>query len=196
MTKPRLFIIETLRLSDEREDLFEGGHLSKILRLSGSRSRYMYLRTKRELEEAIDLFEDSDYRYLHISCHGGKSGIDLTFDDLSFEELGQMLKPCLDGKRVFFSSCSVMNDRCAQSLLPGSGCYSVIGPSRNIAFDRATVFWSGFYHLLLRDKATSIKHDDLNETVSRLQSVFGVHMRYYRASKTVDRGFVRVQLKV
>jgi len=196
MTKPRLFIIESLRLADEREDLFEGGHLSKILRLSGSRARYMYLRTKRELEEAIDLFEDSDYRYLHISCHGGKSGIELTFDDLSFAELGEMLRPSLSGKRVFFSSCSVMNAPCAQSLLPGSGCYSVVGPSRTINFDRATAFWSAFYHLLLRDEATSIKHDDLNETVSRLQSLFGVHMRYYRASKSADSGFVQVKLEV
>lgn len=88
MTKPRLFIIELLRLDDEGDDLFEGCHLWKIPGPSDSHARYMYLRTRREFEEAIDLFDDSDYRYLHISCYGGKSGIELTFDDLSFGELG------------------------------------------------------------------------------------------------------------
>jgi len=113
VTQPRLFIIESLTLKDEKADRFEGGHLSKIMTLSGSKPECMYLRTKKELEEAIDLFEDSDFRYLHISCHGDRTGIDHTVDSLTHEDLGKMLAPVLSGKRVFFSSCSVMTDRCA-----------------------------------------------------------------------------------
>lgn len=193
MTQPRLFIIESLTLEDEKADRFEGGHLSKILTLSGSKPEYMYLRTRKELEEAIDLFEDSDFRYLHISCHGNRTGIDLTFDSLAFEELGKMLAPVLPGKRVFFSSCSVMTDRCAQALLPQTGCYSVVGPSSDINFDRATVFWSAFYHLMLRDEARSIQHAKLQNATSQLKTLFGVQMRYYRSSKATP-GFKRIDL--
>ena len=56
-TLPRVFIIESLGFSDEKEDRFEGGILSRMLRLSGSEPEYMYLRTRRELEKAVALFE-------------------------------------------------------------------------------------------------------------------------------------------
>lgn len=76
-----------------------------MLRLSGLEPEYMYLRTRRELEKAVALFEKSRFRYLHISCHGNRHGIALTLDNLSFDELGEILAPALKGRRVFFSSC-------------------------------------------------------------------------------------------
>lgn len=194
MTLPRVFIIESLELEDEDADRFEGGHLSKMLALSGVGTKYMYLRTERELEEAIDRFEDSEFRYLHFSCHGNKSGIATTFDSLTFEDLGERLRPVLARKRVFFSSCSVMNDRCATALLKRSGCYSVVGPSRSIGFDRSAAFWCALYHLLLRDEATKIKHGDLQRTVGQLRTLFGVQMRYYHSSRSNAKGFVNVNL--
>lgn len=193
-TKPQLFIIESLRFEDEKENLFEGKVLSQMLRLSGSEPRYIYLRTKQELEEVIDQFKDSNFRYLHFSCHGNSKGISLTLDNMSFEELSEMLAPCLEKKRVFFSSCKVMNETLASVLLKKTGCYSVIGPSKNINFDRATAFWSSFYHLMLRDEAKSMKRDKLQEYTSSLQQLFDVHMRYFAISKSEKNGFTEVHL--
>jgi hypothetical protein len=43
-SKPHVFIVESLRFTDENDDLFEGKLISRILALSGSPSRYVYLR--------------------------------------------------------------------------------------------------------------------------------------------------------
>src|SRR5260370_9447917 len=109
-TKPRVFIIESLNFSDEEHDLFEGKIISPMLALRGCLSKYVYLRTKRELEEVMGQFEKSAYRYLHFSCHGNKNGIVLALDEMPFDRLGEMLAPRLKNKRVFFSSCEVMNE--------------------------------------------------------------------------------------
>jgi len=193
-TEPRVFIVESLRFSDEKDDLFEGKVLSRILKLSGSKTEYVYLRTKRELKKIIDRFKDSGYRYLHFSCHGNKSGIDLTLDNLSFAELGEMLASCLDKRRVFFSSCEVMNEKLAEALLRDTGCYSVIGPSKSINFDRAAIYWASFYHLMLRDEAKSMKWKRLKKHTATLQNLFGVHMRYFSTSKSAKNGFKEVPL--
>ena len=110
-TKPELFIIESLDLEDEDAGRQEGEILSRMLRLAGkSGTRYYYIRTKRELEEMIDLFDESDYRYLHISCHANTRGMATTFDNISFAELGEMLAPCLEGRRVFVSACQMAHE--------------------------------------------------------------------------------------
>jgi hypothetical protein len=191
---PRVFIIESLALADERADRFEGGLLSRMLQLSGSHPEYMYLRTRREFETALALFEESRFRYLHISCHGRKNGIDLTLDSLDFAELRELLTPVLNRKRLFFSSCSVMNQKCATALFADSGCLSLLGPSKSIYFDRAAIFWSAFYHLMLRDEARSMKRNHLQRATAMLQHLFGVHMRYFTAVASARRGFRRVTL--
>lgn len=193
-TTPRVFIVESLRFSDEKNDLFEGKVLSQILKLSRSSTEYVYLRTKKELEKVIDRFKNSGYRYLHFSCHGNRSGIGLTLDNLSFAELGEMLAPCLDKRRVFFSSCEVMNEKLAEALLKDNSCYSVIGPSKSINFDRAAIYWASFYHLMLRDEAKSMKRERLKERTATLQKLFGVHMRYFSTSRSAENGFREVPL--
>lgn len=194
-TEPRVFIIESLGRKEEKANEFEGEVLSRTLRLSSSRAEYIYLRTAKELGEAIDEFETSRCRYLHFSCHGNQKGISLTFDHLTFAQLAETLDGALENKRVFFSSCSVMNDACARTLLPETGCLSLIGPSHDIDFDRAAVFWAAFYHLMLRDDARAMKRAQLEETTASLTTLFDVRMRYYTASKSSPMGFKKVPIK-
>ena len=66
MTKPNVFIIESLDFDDEKNNMYEGKVLSQILELNGIESEYYYIRTKQELDEIVDKFEDSGYRYLHL----------------------------------------------------------------------------------------------------------------------------------
>lgn len=75
-TRPEVFIIESLEFEDESEDRFEGKMLSHALRLSGKEPIYFYIRTRRELDEVLDFFEDSSYRYLHLSCHGSANSME------------------------------------------------------------------------------------------------------------------------
>lgn len=105
-----------------------------------------------------------------------------------------MLGPCLENRRVFFSSCEVMQEGLASALISNTGCYSVVGPYKNINFDRAAAYWSAFYHIMLRDDAKSIKRIDLQKRTSALQKIFGVQMRYFAKSSKEKNGFIKVDL--
>ena len=105
-----------------------------------------------------------------------------------------MLSPVLKSRRIFFSSCEVMNMKLANALLKNTGCYSVIGPSKSINFDRAAIFWASFYHLMLRDNGRSMKRRKLQEITSDLQRLFGVSMRYFATSDKKASGFCEVNL--
>jgi hypothetical protein len=150
-TVPELFIIESLRLDDEEQGSQEGEILARMLRLSGKeKTKYFYIRTERELDEIIDLFDESRYRYLHISCHADRKGMATTFDNISHVELGRKLESCLEGRRVFVSACEMANETLAGALLKKTGCYSLIGPAKEIGFDDAAAFWISFYHLMFK----------------------------------------------
>lgn len=119
-TTPRLFIIESLRICDEEHDRFEGRILKQILRLSDKESIYYYIRTRRELVRIAELFAKSGFRYLHISCHGGPNSMETTFDSITFAEVGKILRPHLNGRRVFISACEMANAQLAAQLIKGS----------------------------------------------------------------------------
>jgi len=189
-TIPELFIIESLTLDDEAHDRQEGEILSRMLRLAGkTKTKYFYIRTKRELEEIIDLFDESGYRYLHLSCHANDTEMSTTFDDVSFKQLGEMLGPCLENRRVFVSACKMANSKLAKQLLPGSGCYSLIGPARAINFDDAAAFWVSFYHLMFRANERGMGRKDLQWCITELAALYGEPINYFAASKSVKQGF-------
>ena len=82
-----LFIIESLRFSDEEDSFFEGKLLTDILRMSRQiEVEYLYIRTRKELKIALKRFHNSNKRYLHISCHGNPDELGLTLDDVPFAE--------------------------------------------------------------------------------------------------------------
>ncbi len=90
---PNVFIMESLTLANEREELFEGKFLSQILNLAGKKPIYYYIRTCAELEEILREFDKSDYRYLHFSCHGSKSSLFTTLEDIPFPKFGYCRAP-------------------------------------------------------------------------------------------------------
>jgi hypothetical protein len=126
-TYPQLFIIESLNFENENDGHLEGGILRDILRLSSRGADYMYIRTSRELAVALEHFQDSGKRYLHLSCHGNDHTISLTLDHLSFTEFGNLVKPYVERRRLFVSACEVVNPGLAAAVLPDSDCYSLVG---------------------------------------------------------------------
>ena len=134
MSTPDVFIVESLTFKDEREELFEGRILSDILRLIGKNPIYYYVRTRKELRVVLNRFGKSQYRFLHLSCHGDEESISTTLDkDIEFYDLSTILNPHLRSRRLFISSCDVVNDQLAQTVMP-SGCISVAGlPTKSVS---------------------------------------------------------------
>lgn len=195
-TKPEVFIIESLRLEDERARRQEGDIISRMLHLAGkTETQYFYIRTKRELDEIIDLFDESGFRYLHISCHADLHGMATTFDDISYTELGQMLNPCLAGRRIFVSACEMATENLAAETLNGTGCHSLIGPKETINFDDAAAFWVSFYHLMFKANDLKMNRSGLQDRINKLSAIFNEPINYFASSKSSKRGYKQVKAR-
>ncbi len=195
-TVPEVFIIESLSIDDEESRRQEGEILSRMLHLSGkSKTKYFYIRTKRELGKMIEMFDETGYRYLHISCHASRTSMATTFDSVSYTKLSEMLNSCLDGRRVFVSACEMANEELAANLLPETGCHSLIGPRRDIAFADAAAFWVAFYHLMFKANDRGMKRVDLRRFITELSGLYGEPINYFVPYKGANRGFRRIRDK-
>jgi hypothetical protein len=183
-TKPEVFVIESLRFQDENRDRFEGKMITHILNLHEKRSQYFYIRTKKELKAVLKKFGESAYRYLHLSCHGNSIEMATTLDLVKFAELGSMLNPYLEKRRVFVSACEMVNDTLAKTIIPDTGCYSIIGPCKPIAFSDAAIFWSALYHLMFRCDDTAMKRVDLLRYIDSISKLLQVDISYFSASRS------------
>lgn len=192
-THPYVFIIESLDSEDERNGDFEGEIISSILRMAKIEHKYYYIRTRREFEYFIDEFVESNYRYLHISCHGNANEISTTLDRISFQELGNILGDKLDRKRLFLSSCLSTNKSLAENILSNSDCFSIIGPNEEIDMDNAAIFWSSFYQKMFKDNDRFMKNDKVKEAIKSLKDFFTVSISYFASTKTA-KGWKEVNL--
>jgi len=93
MSKPELFIIESLELNDEKKGYFEDKIWSGMLNLSEKKCIYYYIRTRTELIEILDEFYMTDYRYLQLSCHASRRKMATTFDSIFSAILGRYFHP-------------------------------------------------------------------------------------------------------
>jgi hypothetical protein len=193
-SSPDVFIIESLNFEDEEAARGEGTFLAHILKLAGRQHKYFYIRTRAELEEVLDRFDDSGFRYLHISCHADPKGIALTLDHLSLSELGRILRPHLDNRRVFFSACELATKQLAGQLIRGTDCYSVIAPCQAIGFDEAALFWASLYHLMFKSDKLVMKRQDLTRNLRALSELFDVRVRYFSSDAATTQGFREITL--
>ncbi|WP_374468107.1 hypothetical protein [Phenylobacterium sp.] len=188
-TNPEVFIVESLDFEDEAKGRHEGEILARMLKLMGkTQTTYFYIRTRAELEEIIDKFDESGARYLHLSCHANKTSMATTLDSVPFEQLGEMLGPCLNGRRIFLSACEMANARLAKALFPGTGLHSIVGPARKIYFDDSAAFWVAFYHLMFKADDARMQHSQLERLVGDLERLFGERFNYYRKTDNA-RGY-------
>lgn len=187
--KANVFIIESLKLQDEKGERFEGRFLSQILHLGGKDTLYYYIRTKRELERILRMFAKSNYRYLHLSCHGSTTSLLTTLDEITFEELGQICQPYLDNKRLFVSACEAVNGKLAAELFSNSGCISIIGPNKDIFFDDAAIAWATFYHMVFKENPRRMTERVILRALKIIKDAYGVKMRYYAKDDKSTSGF-------
>ncbi len=194
MTKSEVFIIESLTFDNEKEGVFEGKIISDILHLSDKSSIYYYIRTKSEFEEVLNLFWESNYRYLHISCHGNRKMMFTTLDEIPFDEMATILEPVLEDRRLFLSACSMTNENLAKAIIPASDCYSIIGPAKDVHFNDAAILWSSFYHLMFKDNAAAMKRSKILENAKSVAKMFKIPLNYYSKSKSQKSGFKHTKI--
>jgi hypothetical protein len=178
-----LFIIESLRFEDEAEQRFEGRILRDIFQLSGHDVEYLYIRTRRELQEALRRFHASRKRYLHISCHGSNAFLQLTLDKVPFRCFAEDASVYLKGRRLFVSACAVVSKQFA-SVLPQMECLSLIGPRANIAFDDAVIIWATFYHLMFRHDQKKMMKREIRSALTSVCQLLPVEFGFYRLTKS------------
>ena len=185
-TNPNLFIIESMSRSEEQAGTLEGKLLSEVLNFSGVRTEYRHVRTRPDFENALDEFEDSNMRYLHISCHGDAGNVALTLENLTYQEFSDDLQGRLQGKRLFLSACEVVNLRMARLILPASECYSIVGPSYRPHLGDSAVMWSLFYHLMFRDpESFEMKRGKVSWALRRVKKALEETFDYYKVSNGV-----------
>ena len=186
-TEAKVFIVESLNFDDEQRNRFEGRFLSQILHLGEKESAYCYVQTKQEFSKSLRLFQESQYRYLHLSCHGNNSSISTTLDLIPFTEFGKLVRPYMRGKRLFLSVCSAANENLAENIIPLSGCLSVVGPARGIPFNDAAVVWASFYHLMFKEDSGKMGRADMTTTLKKVATTSRVPLNYYSVSE--EHGF-------
>jgi hypothetical protein len=81
----------------------------------------------------------------------------------------------------------------AKELLTDSGCYSLIGPKKSIAFDNAAAFWVSFYHLMFKANELKMTRENLQRRITELSTLYDEPINYFAASKQCKRGFRRVR---
>lgn len=189
-TKPEVFVIESLDPDDEGNGRFEGSIISRMLRLHGKEPKYRYVRTKKDFKKAIEQFGQSQYRYLHISAHADEDGICTTnLDEINYDEMSKVLKPHLDGRRLFLSACSMVHEDMAKEIILNSGCYSVVGPTEDIYFSDAAIVWSSIYHLMFSKDSNKMSRKVLKENLTKVCKLFEVQLGYFSKSNKMKRGY-------
>lgn len=172
-TLPELFIIESMHDDDEDAGFFEGVRLAQILRLAGRKPKYFYVQDERELELLIPVFRQSNYRYLHFSCHGDNLGFDLTNGSISFDTFATIFEGALDVRRLFVSACEAGQKNLVQALHQKTrGIQSVTAPKVKIDYDHAAAIWAAFYLSLLEKTEGACSHWDITSRISLLMKLF------------------------
>lgn len=174
-----VFIIESMDMENESNGKLDGYALKTILELCDIPSTYYYIRTKLEFENVIQEFEKSNFRFLHIACHGNNEELALTFETIDFSELDILLGGILYHKRLFLSACQVAVFELAEYFIPKYHCYSVIGTPDDLDYDKAAIFWSSFYYLMYSNDKNKMVQVDILPTLINVSLLFKITLNYF-----------------
>lgn len=186
-----VYIVECLRAGDFND----GKVLHQILELMGMVSVYQNAKTIEDFRSFIEDFKTSQFRYLHISCHADKKGLEIDGEDFSNEALQDLLKGGLKNKRVFMSACQGANKDLASRLLVDCEAYSLIGTPVDLDFDKSVLFWPSFYHIINEYDQQKMKRDFLIETLQKCVDMFGVPINYYSKIKNTTTHLRRLKVR-
>jgi hypothetical protein len=185
-TKPEVFIIESLDADDEASNRFEGQILCDMLRLCGKNPKYFYFQSKDELPHLVGLFRQSQYRYLHISCHASASSISTTNETLDYQDFTAFFDGHLQLRRLFCSACELGNKSFVKTMAAANrGMHSIIAPACDIQFDHAAAIWAAFYISAFGYNEKAMTTKDIRSRFESLAKLFPVEFFFasYHAEK-------------
>ncbi len=181
--RAEVYIIESLQEDDHRE----GEVIYRTLRMAGKEPIYRYIRTIDELDHFVDDFEDSEYRYLHVSCHGSRGGIATTLSEIPTATFAKIVGPALDKKRLFMSTCLAATMEMATAVFAEGGATSVAGPTNSINFDDSVILWSSFYHLMFKTDFKRMKRNHIKENLAKAGLLVGEKINFFHPRSATDR---------
>jgi hypothetical protein len=164
--------------------------LSDILDASGIIRTYHHVENRDELEMRIEEFNNSNCRYLHISCHANDTCIRLTNECLTNEEFASILQGKLNHKRLFLSACGASNLDLA-SLIIRDGAYSLVGSPETIRSEKAALLWASFFQAVQRGDQNVMKKKDIKIVLEQCVDLFGIPIDYYSYIKADWQGKIR-----
>jgi hypothetical protein len=174
-TKYGVFIIESLR----EDDYFDGENLSQILNLSIIDNIYREVLSKTDFEQALNEFQKSGLRYLHLSFHADYDGFEINGEDISMLEISEMMKGKLKNRRLFLSACKGGNRNVATVAIANNGARSIIGTPIDLHFDKAAIFWPAFYHVVNMADRSKMNKRNLSQALKKCVDLFHVPINYY-----------------
>lgn len=175
MAQYGVFIIESLR----SDDYFDGENLHEILKLSEINSIYNWVDSYDDFINSLEEFGRSNFRYLHLSFHADKEGIEINGEGISYSKLAVLLKGKIAKKRLFLSACKASNIEIAAKILVKNLATSLIGTPIDLCFDKAALFWPSFYHVMHENNVEKMDNENLRITLKRCVELFGVPINYY-----------------
>lgn len=161
-----VYIIE----SPSDKNIFYGQYIGRLLiealQSIGVKYYYRLIVSKRTFLEAISLMkniiQNKEIPFLHLGAHGNPNGIQLTDNTfINWDELKKILEPINDllngGLCIGISSCSGFNAcRMAMNFSEKLPFFALIGPTKEIPIEDATVAFVTFYFRLLKKESSGI----------------------------------------
>lgn len=186
--RPEVYIIESRSAEDHWEDRHEGRTLRHVLEMEGVQSKLREVVQLPQLRRALREASRGCYSYVHLSCHGGADGIELTDGThVTWDLFDELAWPGLRGKCVVFSSCEVGAGVGRLFELHRTFCNAVVAPRGDITWSESIAAFTAFYHLAT--SADTAPEDDIrmmNQLVGR--PVFCVSRGSGRAGDTYVLG--------
>ena len=182
--KPQVFIIESLPAEDVNNMRMDGKVLERQLKLTGQEPIYRVALNLGDLRKSVEEFSQTNYRFLHISCHGKSTGVILAANPNgeSFKEFSSCFAGFVGSARITFSACKLGNKAFYEEFYKqNKGVHSLIAPVSDLPFQRGSIFWAAYYTKLFEEcneRNNHIKRDFIERSVPSLARVCGVSMKY------------------
>lgn len=182
MPKLRVFIVESLKPVDFYKGRLDGKAARDVLKIENSTVRYRVAVDKAHLIRAMAAATSGDFDVLHLSCHGGHDGIQLTDGNrIGWLALARMLKGFATPERTLvMSSCAGGNIGLTKALeKEGAIVGWVYGATQKVGFTDSCLAWSVLYRQL-SEAASGTERVTARETMDLLNSFVDGRFVYRR----------------
>ena len=73
--------------------------------------------------------------------------------------------------------------------MPGSGCYSILGPAEEIYFSHAAVLWASFYHVMFAADSKVMKFQTIKAKAQEVSDMYSVRLRLIARDAHRPKGY-------